>query len=155
MSNPVAVQRQYPAKGIPAANSMRQWVAAAREQAEGAVALRIVDEDESQQLNHQFRKQNKPTNVLSFPAQQFEMPENSHIESELGDIILCAPVIKREAQQQQKPARAHWAHMVVHGVLHLRGFDHQNEKDATIMESLERRILASLGFGDPYAADTH
>lgn len=139
----IAVQRAVPPRGIPSAQSLRRFAAAAG--AEGALCLRIVDAEESRALNHQFRGRDKATNVLSFPAAS-PLPDLP----QLGDIVLCAPVIAREACEQGKMVRAHWAHMVVHGVLHLRGHDHQDDAEAAKMEALERRILAKLGFADPY-----
>ena len=139
----ILVQRRVPPRGIPAPASLRAFASAAG--AEGALCLRLVDAEESRALNHRFRGKDRPTNVLSFPA-------NSPLveEPELGDILLCAPVIAAEAAEQGKPVRAHWAHMVVHGVLHLRGYDHIDDDEARVMEAAERRILAGLGFADPY-----
>lgn len=141
--NAILVQRRVPPRGIPAPASLRAFASAAG--AEGALCLRLVDAEESRALNHRFRGKDRPTNVLSFPA-------NSPLveEPELGDILLCAPVIAAEAAEQGKPVRAHWAHMVVHGVLHLRGYDHIDDDEARVMEAAERRILAGLGFADPY-----
>ena len=101
------------------------------------LTIRVVDEAESQELNGTYRGKEKPTNVLSFP---FEAPE--HVElSLLGDLVICAPVVEREASEQKKSLEAHWAHMVVHGVLHLQGYDHVNDTDAEVMEGLEIAIL--------------
>lgn len=112
------------------------------------VCLRIVDKQEIQQLNHTYRQQNKPTNVLSFPSELPELvTQKIHY---LGDIILCADIIETEALEQKKTLPAHWAHMVLHGLLHLRGYDHTQEKDAVIMETLEIQLLAKLGFNNPY-----
>jgi probable rRNA maturation factor len=105
---------------------------------------------ESQELNHQYRGKNKPTNVLSFP---FEIPEHlpEGVEIELlGDLIICAPVVEREAQEQNKALLAHWAHMTLHGCLHLLGYDHIEDKEAEEMESLEIEILQKMGFPNPY-----
>lgn len=113
-----------------------------------AIALRIVGEAESQQLNREYRRKDKPTNVLSFP---FEVPDIAGIsEPYLGDLAVCAAVVAREAAEQGKTLRAHWAHMVVHGVLHLLGYDHLDDAEADEMEALERDILAGLGLPDPY-----
>lgn len=111
------------------------------------VCIVLVDEDESQALNARYRGKHKPTNVLSFPMQ---LPEQVG-ERVLGDLVICAPVVEREAREQGKPALAHWAHMVVHGMLHLQGYDHEAESGAAEMEALEIRILKELGFDDPYA----
>ncbi|MBY8965486.1 rRNA maturation RNase YbeY [Algiphilus sp.] len=141
--NAIAVQRAVPPRGIPSARSLRRFAEAAG--AQGALCLRVVDAEESRALNHQFRGRDKPTNVLSFPAAS-PLPALP----QLGDIVLCASVIQHEAEAQGKTPRAHWAHMVVHGVLHLRGYDHQDSDEAEAMEALERGILAKLGFADPY-----
>jgi len=110
------------------------------------VTIRIVDEEESQTLNHQYRNKNKPTNVLSFP---FEVPDGIEMDL-LGDLIICANVVEKEAQQQKKPLNHHWAHMVIHGSLHLLGYDHISDKEADEMESLEINILKTLNIPDPY-----
>lgn len=114
---------------------------------EGAsVAIRVVDNAESQVLNHDYRGKDYPTNVLSFPADIHPEVELDH----LGDIVICAPVVEAEAAQQGKELGSHWAHMVTHGVLHLLGHDHIEEPAAEAMESLERDILARLAIADPY-----
>ena len=110
------------------------------------LVIRVVDPQESRALNHRYRGKDKPTNVLSFP---FDVPpgiESSHI----GDVVICASVVAEEARQQGKPTAAHWAHMVVHGVLHLRGYDHQYDEEAQAMETLEKQILQEMGIDDPY-----
>jgi len=112
-----------------------------------SLSVRVVDEDEISDLNQRYRMKAGPTNVLSFP---FEDPPG--VESdELGDVIICAPVVQREAAEQGKSETAHWAHMVVHGVLHLCGYDHVDDADADVMESRETAILTGLGFPAPYA----
>jgi len=108
--------------------------------------LRIVDMDESQSLNKIYRNQNKPTNVLSFP---FESPPGHYVPI-LGDLAICADIVRKEAMEQHKPLEAHWAHMVVHGILHLRGFDHIHEDEALVMENIEIQVLNYLGFPSPY-----
>lgn len=113
---------------------------------EKEVTLRFVDEDESQELNAAYRGKDKPTNVLSFP---FECPPGIPVNL-LGDLVICAPVIRREAQEQQKTTQDHYAHMIVHGLLHLLGFDHIDESEAEEMEALEIDLLAKLGIDDPY-----
>lgn len=142
------------------------------------VSLRIVSAEESRQLNRDYRGKDKPTNVLSFPMQMDE----SHLPADLtpddvfhaeagdatyseesvpgvqwqmlGDLAICAQVVAEEAQQQHKSLQAHWAHMLVHGLLHLQGYDHLEEDDAERMEQLEIQIMQQLGFSDPYQADT-
>jgi probable rRNA maturation factor len=111
--------------------------------------LRIVDEPEGAELNQAWRNRSAATNVLSFPA---ELPENPALRV-LGDLVLCAPVVRREARAQGKPQAAHWAHLVIHGTLHLLGYDHTVESEAEVMEALECAVLAGLGFPDPYQTD--
>ncbi len=119
--------------------------------AEPVLSLRIVSLAESQQLNHDYRGQNKPTNVLSFPMQMAsDIDEPLITDFILGDLAICAEIVADEAQQQKKTAQAHWAHMVVHGVLHLQGFDHVSDDEALQMETLETQIMQQLGFADPY-----
>ena len=134
---------------IPTAAEVQHWAEAALqsiEQASVSLSVRIVDEQEIADLNQRYRSKSGPTNVLSFP---FEDPPG--VESdELGDIVVCAPVVDREAVEQGKTAQEHWAHMVVHGVLHLCGYDHIDDKDADEMENEETRILTGLGFPAPY-----
>lgn len=138
----VHIQRAVPAAGIPSASSLRQWAETARGKKRGEITLRIVDADEGLTLNQSWRGKAYATNVLSFP-----MGEKDY----LGDIVICAEVVAREAAEQGKSSRAHWAHMVVHGVLHLMGHDHIVDAEAEKMEALERRLLAQMGFSDPYA----
>jgi len=140
-----------PRRGVPSAASFRNWVeaalAGARHRRPAEVSIRIVGAREGRALNRRYRGRDYATNVLSFPA---ELP--SGIQSPLlGDIVICAPVLAREAREQGKSVRDHYAHLTVHGVLHLLGFDHQNDRDAAQMEALEKRVLARLGINDPYA----
>ena len=110
------------------------------------IVIRVVDEAEMIQFNEQYRNKKGSTNILSFP---FDMPDG--IENELlGDLLICAPVIERESLQQHKQLEHHWAHLIVHGVLHLQGYDHINDNEAVTMESLEIEILETLGFDNPY-----
>lgn len=130
----------------PTSDQIKMWINAVLKKKNAKVVIRIVNEDEMIILNRQYRHKEKPTNVLSFPCQ---LP--SKIRGNiLGDIVICASVVANEANEQNKPFTAHWAHMVVHGVLHLLGYDHENEEDAVKMESLEIAILNDLGFSDPY-----
>ncbi|RMG56623.1 MAG: rRNA maturation RNase YbeY [Gammaproteobacteria bacterium] len=135
--------------GVPPEAEFERWLQAALEDLPGetSVVIRIVDEAESQALNAAYRGKDRPTNVLSFP---FEPPPGLPAEAHLGDLVICAPVVRHEAAEQGKAEQAHWAHMVVHGVLHLRGFDHIQADEAERMEALERAILARLGYPDPY-----
>lgn len=140
-----------PRKGLPAAASVRRWVAAALAGQRRAVELsvRYVGSDEGRALNRDYRGRDYATNVLSFPA---ELPPGVRSPL-LGDLVICAPVVALEALGQDKPLAHHHAHLVVHGVLHLLGMDHErNEAEADAMEARERRILAKLGIPDPYAA---
>jgi probable rRNA maturation factor len=114
--------------------------------ADAELTVRLVDEAESQELNSRYRGKDAPTNVLSFPA---ELPPGTGIPL-LGDIVICAPLVQIEAMAQNKPVRAHWAHLVIHGVLHLIGHDHQGEQEAEAMEALEVDLLFSLGYDNPY-----
>ena len=152
-ANPVAVQLGEDPEA-PGEGSIRAWVRAALTgipdgAPPGEVVVRVADEDEMTSLNGEFRGKQAPTNVLSFPA---DLPEGPW-EAVLGDIVICPSVVAREAADQGKGLEAHWAHMVVHGVLHLLHYDHQEVEEAERMEGLERSILAGLGYGDPYAEE--
>ncbi|WP_445494649.1 rRNA maturation RNase YbeY [Photorhabdus sp. SF281] len=118
-------------------------------QSESEVTIRIVDEAESHDLNLTYRGKDKPTNVLSFP---FEAPPEVDLPL-LGDLIICRQVVEKEAEEQQKTVEEHWAHMVVHGCLHLLGYDHIEDDEAEEMESLETEIMQKLGYADPYLAE--
>jgi probable rRNA maturation factor len=143
----VHVQLATRAAGVPAARSIRRWARAAipacRTGAE--VTVRVVGEREGRLLNQRWRGRRHSTNVLSFPA-----AATSGAAGMLGDVAVCAPVVAREARVQGKSPAAHWAHLVVHGVLHLLGHDHAAQRDAAAMEALEIRILAGLGYPNPY-----
>ena len=148
------IQRACPDSGLPTDAQLTRWTEAALKGAgvtqAGEITLRLVEADESQALNAEYRQRDYPTNVLSFP---FEMPEGLPAQAApdiLGDLVICAEVVAREASEQEKHPEAHWAHMVVHGVLHLLGYDHQSDEQADNMETLEKQILASLGYNDPY-----
>jgi len=132
----------------PPSKQLHEWAQAAWQGATSAqpsIGLRIISMTESQQLNYDYRAKNRPTNVLSFPMQVGEM---------LGDLAICAEVVEREAVEQNKSREAHWAHMLVHGMLHLQGFDHIEDAAAEKMEALEILILLQLGFADPYKNNT-
>jgi probable rRNA maturation factor len=134
---------------VPTRAKLGRWARAALaglRRRSATVTLRIVGKKEAQALNSQFRRKHKPTNVLSFP---FAPPPGMRSDL-LGDVVICADVVRREAREQGKAEHAHWAHMVVHGIMHLRGFDHQNNKEAAVMEAKEIRVLRQLGFSDPY-----
>lgn len=148
----VCVVYATPRGGIPSTASFRRWIAAAlggaRHRQPAELSIRIVGMREGRDLNRRYRGKDYATNVLSFTA---ELPRG--IPSPLlGDLVMCAPVVAREAREQDKTPRDHYAHLTVHGVLHLLGYDHQDEREAKRMETLETRILASLGIADPYRA---
>ncbi len=150
----VAVGYATPRAGVPAATSFRRWVAAALQGRirEADLAIRIVGEDEGRALNRHYRGKDYATNVLSFPGElppEVKLPKGVTMPL-LGDIVLCAPVVAREAAEQAKPIAHHYAHLTVHGCLHLLGMDHQDEREAQCMEQLERDILAKLSIDDPY-----
>ena len=138
---------------LPTDDELQHWATAALQErtefTEPELTIRLVHNDESQELNSEYRGKDKPTNVLSFP---FDAPPEVPIEL-LGDLIICAPVVQAEASEQGKTPQAHWAHMVVHGCLHLLGYDHIKDDEAETMENLERQIMAALGFSDPYSDD--
>jgi probable rRNA maturation factor len=113
---------------------------------DGEICIKIVDEIESQDLNHTYRNKDKPTNVLSFPADLPDFVESDY----LGDLAICASVVEQEAMEQNKILTHHWAHMSIHGMLHLLGYDHIEDEEAEEMEALEAEILAELGIADPY-----
>ena len=143
----VDLQNACDSDAVPAETELRQWAGAAwLGNGETEITLRVVDETESAGLNNRYRGKDYPTNVLSFP---FEVPDGLELDL-LGDLVICADVVKREAEEQGKTLQAHWAQMVIHGMLHLQGYDHQNDQEAEIMESLEVRLLGELGFPDPY-----
>ncbi|PVX42763.1 putative rRNA maturation factor [Pasteurella langaaensis DSM 22999] len=136
---------------LPTLEQFTEWATKAvrAENIEPEITIRIVDEAESHHLNLTYRGKDRPTNVLSFP---FECPDEVELPL-LGDLIICRQVVEREAQEQGKPLFAHWAHMVVHGSLHLLGYDHIEDDEAVEMESLETQIMTGLGFEDPYSYD--
>lgn len=138
-------------EGLPTEEQIVQWATAAiqPEGNEVEMTVRIVDEAESHELNLTYRGKDRPTNVLSFP---FECPDEVELPL-LGDLVICRQVVEREAAEQEKPLIAHWAHMVVHGSLHLLGYDHIEDDEAEEMESLETQIMQGLGFADPYLAE--
>ncbi|KPK70270.1 MAG: hypothetical protein AMJ84_08135 [Acidithiobacillales bacterium SM23_46] len=134
---------------VPAVGKFRRWARAALSgwrRRSVAIGVRIVGAAESRTLNLRYRGKDQPTNVLSFP---YEAPPGARTDV-LGDLVICAPLVRREARAEHKDEQAHWAHLVVHGILHLRGYDHENARQAAIMEDREVRILRRLGFPNPY-----
>ena len=139
------------ATGLPDEAQFQGWLDAVipQFQEESEVTIRLVDEAESHDLNLTYRGKDKSTNVLSFP---FEAPPDIELPL-LGDLIICRQVVDREAAEQEKPLEAHWAHMVIHGSLHLLGYDHIDDDEAEEMEGLETEIMLALGFSDPYISE--
>ena len=142
----VDIENASAARNLPGDEQFQRWAEAAALDENAEVFIRVVDEAESAELNQTYRGKSGPTNVLSFP---FEVPEGVPNDL-LGDLVICAAVVEREAGEQGKPPEAHWAHMVVHGMLHLQGYDHIEEAEAEAMEAEEIAILAKLGFSNPY-----
>ena len=151
------VQIAHSVASVPTIAVMRHWVADALSaghcdvSANIEIAVRVVNEAEMQALNARYRDQNKSTNVLAFPLGELTgLPVG--VERILGDVVICGPVVEREARQQNKSLAAHWGHLLVHGTLHLLGYDHQTEADAQAMEALETNIVCQHGHPDPFAA---
>jgi len=136
------VQYVADGEGIPTRAQVRRWVRAALEQY-AEITVRFVDEAEGRELNRDYRGKDYATNVLSFVYEA---------EPVQGDLVVCVPVVAREAQEQRKTLEAHYAHLVIHGALHLQGYDHENDTDAVVMESRESEIVTKLGYPDPYLA---
>jgi probable rRNA maturation factor len=136
-----SIQFATPSQQLPAASQFRKWAKAAL-RVDTEVSIRIVDEVEGRMLNHTYRHKDYPTNVLTF-----SLTEEPYL---MGDIIICAPVVEKEAKDQHKDLFAHYAHLTVHGILHLHGYDHETEAQAELMESLETAIVTKLGYANPY-----
>lgn len=146
----ITVQYAADKPQAPKPAALRKWAKAvlANQIDAAEITIRVVDAEEMTHLNSTYRKKNKPTNVLSFP---FDLPKGVELETPiLGDIAICAEVVNQEASEQNKSTESHWAHMVVHGVYHLLGYDHIKDKEAKVMEALEIDTLIALGFEDPY-----
>ena len=153
MALAVEVQRAHDQAGAPGVRQIASWARAAWRgvgRGDAELVVRITDEAESRRLNRHYRGRNAPTNVLSFPFEPLPGIDVWHV----GDLVICAPVVASEARQQGKSNEAHWAHMVVHGTLHLQGYDHDTDEQAGEMERLETEILAGLGYPAPYADET-
>jgi probable rRNA maturation factor len=150
--NQVEIQSCSSSQKQPELQQIQIWVDAALTELnrDTEIVVRIVDEQESAELNEQYRHKQGPTNILSFPV---EVPEGIDLNL-LGDLVVCAPVLEREALQQQKTLNNHWAHIIVHGVLHLLGYDHINDDDAEVMENTEIKILQQLNISNPYLEAT-
>ena len=155
----VELQQACDVGSVPEAAEIRRWIEAALDAATGhrddagecEIVVRIVGEEESRDLNHRYRHKNSATNVLAFPADEPGIPGLPVAPRRaLGDLAICGPIVEREALEQGKPVGSHWGHLLVHGTLHLLGYDHQTEAEAAAMERLEVRIMADRGFDDPY-----
>ena len=148
MALEVELQSAVEQPDLPSSAQVTAWARAAWRDAsrDAEVVVRLCGEDESRQLNHEFRGKDKPTNVLSFPYE----PHPGIARHHAGDLVICAPVVMHEAVEQGKAVDAHWAHMVIHGMLHLQGYDHLDDTQADEMEDLEAAILTALGFPAPY-----
>lgn len=162
MSVDVEVQNPNEYQYLPSLVDLKDWCQAALQgekkdspQTDYSVLVRVVDEVESADLNGTYREKKGPTNILSFPTElpdfMLDIPDLKEQASHLGDLIVCEPVMRQEASEQNKPVLAHWAHLIVHGVLHLQGFDHIDATEAQHMEALEIAILDQLGYSNPYA----
>lgn len=152
----IDLQNMTGSEQIPSVNDFESWVKTAlelegRQLDQPELTIRVVSAEESQQLNHDYRDKDKPTNILSFPFEAPDMLPKNALDELLGDLVICEAVMKAEALQQNKLESHHWAHLVVHGVLHLLGYDHMESEQAETMESLEIAILKKLGIDDPYA----
>jgi len=145
----IEIQNASKDRDIPADKQLQDWATSALGDTDkDRLTIRIVDEEESAALNRDWRGREGPTNVLSFTY-----GDDQHVPDYLGDIVICATVIMREASEQGKPVGAHWAHMIIHGILHLQGYDHQEQKETGEMEQLETRLLNAIGFNNPYQFD--
>lgn len=146
--NHIEIQTVFESKGQPDQQQIQLWVDTALDDygQDTEIVVRIVDEQESAELNEQYRHKSGPTNILSFPA---DLPEGIELDL-LGDLVICAPVIEKEALEQNKILAHHWAHIIVHGVLHLLGYDHIDEMEAELMENKEIAILDKLRINNPY-----
>jgi len=148
----LSVQYACNRDGVPCRADFRRWLRAA-EPGAARITVRIVDEDEGRELNRDYRGKDYATNVLTFAygeGEDMPLPDGLPL---MGDLVLCRQIVEREAADQGKPLDAHYAHLSVHGMLHLQGFDHEDDADADVMEAREREILAGLGFADPYGRE--
>lgn len=142
----VEIQRAVAGTDIPDDEQFQTWAATIDSECDQEVAIRIVDEDEIEELNRVYRKQPKVTNVLAFPA---DIPPEVTLPF-IGDIVICAPIVAKQAIEQGKSVLSHWAHLTLHGILHLQGYDHIDAADAKKMENLEVQLMSKLGFPNPY-----
>ena len=142
------IQNVFGFESLPIDRSIINWAEQALDEQhkEAEITLRVVDIDEGKALNKEWRKKNSATNVLSFPVGE----PIEHAPNFLGDIVVCAPIVEQEAKEQGKAIEAHWAHLIIHGILHLQGYDHESDEDANEMETKEINILKGIGFANPY-----
>ena len=149
--NFIEIQAVHQDSNLPDEQQIQGWVDAALQNhpSDTEIVVRIVDEQESAELNQQYRHKSGPTNILSFPV---ELPDGIELDL-LGDLVICAPVLEKEAIEQQKVLADHWAHIIIHGVLHLLGYDHIEDDEAEVMESKEISILNTLKIANPYQQD--
>lgn len=146
----INVENESNSKQLPSVENIEQWASLALETHQGVVNVCLVSTDDIQHLNQEFRNKNKPTNVLSFPF-ELEKFEQQELDTPIiGDIVVCPDVIEQEAIEQHKTLLAHWAHIIIHGCLHLIGHDHQHDEEAEKMEQLETELLEQLGYPNPY-----
>ena len=152
----VDVQVASEAAGVPSSAAIEGWIRLVADSVGLSgpleVAVRVVDEEEGRALNRRYRDIDRATNVLSFPSDAAGMPLPPDVARPLGDIVICGPIVEKEAAELGRRAGHHWAHLVVHGALHLLGYDHEEQDEAEAMQALETRILAAGGVEDPYAA---
>jgi len=151
----IDIQNTIDSNQIPDIEEMQSWIVCALSKVDAKfehpeITVRIVSIEESQQLNLEYRGKDKPTNVLSFPFETPEMIPLEELDELLGDLVICEKVVQQEAIDQNKPLQSHWAHLIIHGLLHLLGYDHMEEQQAQQMELLEIHIMQELGFEDPY-----
>jgi probable rRNA maturation factor len=152
MSFQIDIENVSGIDSIPDEKSMIKWakLALGKKHKNAEICLRIVDIDEGQYLNKEWRNKDSATNVLSFPVGE----TIEHAPNLLGDIVICAPIVEQEAEQQKKDNEAHWAHLIIHGILHLQGYDHMTEKEAAVMEEKEIQILKETGYANPYEVES-
>ncbi len=157
----IDVQVASSVESVPDERSIHSWIeevissSGSRGESSREISVRVVDEEEGRALNNQFRQHDKATNVLSFPAVSAgESGLPPELSQSLGDIVICGPVVEREAAEQDKEVASHWAHLLVPGTLHLLGFDHDTDADADAMEKLETKILAARGIANPYTVQS-
>lgn len=152
MSLKIEIQNVSKTESLPESGLITKWVEQTldKEHKEAEVTLRVVDIEEGQQLNKEWRKKDSATNVLSFPIGEVI----EHAPNLLGDIVICAPIVEQEAKEQKKDIEAHWAHLIIHGILHLQGYDHESNEEAELMETKEIQILKKSGFANPYETES-